>query len=136
MRATLFLMAGLAVGGCTLIDQTTFAPSPEAEADAPVPAPPKVDPRTTLLTIGYDTPDPNYRELLRYAVRAAESRAPGVEYDVIAVSPAGSNLALAQSNAVEVMRTILAQGVPAARIHLGLRTEPAKSPRQVLVYLR
>ena len=134
MKVMWVLLAGIALAGCTLIDQTTFAPAPEA---SPVtPAPPKVDPRTPLLIIGYDTPNPNYQELLRYAVRAAESRAPGLQYDVIAMMPAGGDVALAQSNAVEVMRSILAERVPEERIHLGLRTEPDTAPRQVRIYVR
>jgi hypothetical protein len=133
MKLTVCLLGCLALAGCKLIDQTTFAPAPEANTAAP--APPKVDPRTPLLTIGYDTPNPNYQELLSFAVSTAESRAPGVEYDVIAIVPAGGDVAVAQSNAVEVMRTIMEQRVPAERIHLGLRTEPATAQRQVRVYV-
>lgn len=133
MRVTWVVLVGLALAGCKLLDQTTFAPAPEEHPT--LPAPPKVDPRTPLLTIGYDTPNPNYQELLRYAVGAAQSRAPDVEYDVIATLPPGADIALAQGDAVEVMRAIMAQGVPAGRIHLGLRTEPAGAPRQVRVYV-
>ena len=89
MKLTVFLLGCLALAGCTLIDQTTFAPAPEASP--PTPAPPQVDPRTPLLTIGYDTPNPNYQELLHFAVRTAESRAPGVQYDVIAMMPSGGD---------------------------------------------
>jgi hypothetical protein len=134
MKATLVLLAGLALAGCKLVDQTTFAPSPEAPPATP--APPSADPRIPLLTIGYDTPNPNYQDVLRYAVRAAETRAPGVEYDVYAMLPAGGDAAQAQNSAVEVMRAILADGVPPARVHLGLRTEAASAARQVRVYVR
>ena len=132
MRAT-YVLLGLALGGCSLVDQTTFAPSPEEKAAAP--AQPSADPRTPLLSIGYNTPNPNYQEMLRYAVQTAETRAPGVQYDVYALLPAGGDAAQAQDSAVEVMRAILAQGVPAARVHLGLRTEPAGAARQVRVYV-
>ncbi len=134
MRAVLFLLVGLAFTGCKLVDQTTFAPSPEAKTT--VPEPPKVDPRAPLLTIGYATPSPNYQDVLRYAVREAESRAPGVQYDVIAMLPAGGDAAAGQHSAVEVMRAIMAQGVPASRIHLGLRSEPAGVTREVRVYVQ
>ncbi|HUD62427.1 MAG TPA: hypothetical protein VMQ99_23200 [Acetobacteraceae bacterium] len=134
MRAVLFLLVGLALTGCKLVDQTTFAPSPEAKTT--VPEPPKVDPRAPLLTIGYATPSPNYQDVLRYAVREAESRAPGVQYDVIAMLPAGGDAAAGQHSAVEVMRAIMAQGVPASRIHLGLRSEPAGVAREVRVYVQ
>ena len=33
------------------------------------------------------------------------------------------------------MRDIMAQGVPASRIHLGLRTEPAGGAQEVRVYV-
>ena len=105
--------------------------SPRPRPDAP-----KADPRTPLLTIGYATPDPNYQDVLRYAVRAAETRAPGVQYDVIAMLPAGADAAAAQQRAAEVMRDIMAQGVPASRIHLGLRTAPAGGAQEIRVYVR
>jgi hypothetical protein len=127
-------VAGIALAGCKLVDQTTFAPSPEASPTAPAAAP-KSDPRVALLTIGYDTPNPNYQDVLRYAVREAETRAPGVRYDVIAMLPAGGDVAQAQGSAAEVMRAIMAQGVAASRVQLGLRTEPAGLTREVRVYV-
>ena len=134
MKAVLVLLATLALVGCKLVDQTTFAPSPEATAVA-APAAPKSDPRVALLTIGYDTPNPNYQDVLRYAVREAETRAPGVQYDVIAMLPAGGDAAQAQGSATEVMRAIMAEGVAESRIQLGLRTEPAGLTREVRVYV-
>jgi hypothetical protein len=128
------LVAGLALSGCKLVDQTTFAPSPDAPPTA-APAAPKSDPRVALLTIGYDTPNPNYQDVLRYAVREAETRAPGVKYDVIAMMPAGGDVAQAQGSAAEVMRAIMAQGVAESRIQLGLRTQPAGLKREVRVYV-
>jgi hypothetical protein len=128
------LLAGLAVAACKLVDQTTFAPSPDAKPAAAV-AVPKSDPRVALLTIGYDTPNPNYQDVLRYAVREAETRAPGVRYDVIAMLPAGGDVAEAQASAAEVMRAIMAQGVAESRIQLGLRTQPAGLTREVRVYV-
>ena len=81
------LAAGAALAGCKLIDQTTFAPSPEETAAAADSA--EGGSAHALLTIGYATPDPNYQDVLRYAVREAETRAPGVQYDVIAMLPRG-----------------------------------------------
>jgi hypothetical protein len=134
MNAKWVLAAGLMLAGCKLIDQTTFAPSPEEPASKSEAA--KADPRTPLITIGYATPDPNYQEVLRYAVRAAETRVPGVEYDVFAMLPAGADAAEGQKRVAEVMRGIMAQGVPASRIHLGLRTAPAGGAQEVRVYVR
>jgi hypothetical protein len=134
MHAKWILAAALLLAGCKLIDQTTFAPSPEETAAKA--AAPKADPRTPLVTIGYATPNPNYQDVLRYAVRAAETRVPGVQYDVVAMLPASTDAAAAQQRVSEVMRDIMAQGVPSGRIHLGLRTEPAGGAQEVRVYVR
>jgi hypothetical protein len=138
MKLVWVLLAGVALAGCKLVDQTTFAPTPEADPPPLVPAASttsQADPRKPLLTIGYATPDPNYQEVLRYAVDTAETRAPGVQYDVVAMMPAGGDAAQAQENAVDVMRTILAQDVPQSRVHLALRTAPAGMAREVRVYV-
>jgi hypothetical protein len=74
--------------------------------------------------------------MLRYAVHEAETRAPGVQYDVVAVLPAGGDAATAEHRATDVMRDIMAQGVAASRIHLGLRTVQAGIPQEVRVYVR
>jgi hypothetical protein len=128
------LAAVVLLTGCKLVDQRTFAPSPEAKTTAP--AQPKVDPRDPLVTIGYSEPNPNYQDVLRYAVREAEARAPNVQFDVIAVLPANGDAAMAQHRAADVMQAIMAQGVPAERIRLGIRTEPAAMVQQVRIYVR
>ena len=133
MKGT-FVLAALLLTGCKLVDQTTFAPSPDATPA--MPEPPKPDPRTPLLTIGFAEANPHYQDVLRYAVRAAETRDPGVQYDVIAMLPAGGDAAAEQERAADVMRAIMAQGVPATRIHLGLRSEAAGAAQQVRVYVR
>jgi hypothetical protein len=134
MRAMWMLATCLALASCKLVDQTTFAPSPEAKAAKP--AGPKADTRSALITINYAEPNPNYQDLVRYAVREAETRAPGVDYDVSATLPAGADAAVAQQRATDVMRDIMAQGVPDRRIHLGVSAEPAGSPQEVRVYVR
>jgi hypothetical protein len=62
----------LLLTGCKLIDQTTFAPSPEETAAKA--APPKADPRTPLVTIGYATPNPSYQDVLRCGPRGGDTR--------------------------------------------------------------
>jgi type IV pilus biogenesis protein CpaD/CtpE len=134
MKATRGFAAALLLAGCKLIDQTTFAPSPEAAPTVGQMA--KVDARTALLTINYTEPNPSYQDVLRYAVRTAETRAPGVQYDVIAILPAGADAAAAQRRAADVMRGIMDQGVSDSRIHLGLRSAPAGSPQEIRVYVK
>ncbi|HVC60824.1 MAG TPA: hypothetical protein VND19_10740 [Acetobacteraceae bacterium] len=133
------MLACLLLAGCALVDQKTFAPAPEAKAAPAVarPAPPvKLDPRVPLVTIDFSGPPPQYEELLRYAVRAAELRDRDVQYDVVAMLPKAAGAAQGQRDAAGVMRSIMLAGVPAARIHLALRADPALAGREVRVYVR
>ena len=137
-RRLAILLALLAFNGCTLIDQTTFAPAPEAKAQTPPPLPVvPVDPRTPLVTIDYaGGVAPDYTNLLHSAVHAAQSRYPDVQFDVIAVVADPTAMADAQENAVGVMRAIMRDRVAASNIHLGVRTDPALAGSQVRVYVR
>jgi hypothetical protein len=136
-RLLTLVVALLCFSGCTLIDQRTFAPAPEAKAQ-PASAQPSVslDSRTPLVIIDYTVPSPNYGELLHAAVRAAESRYPDVQYDVVSMLPDASGISAGQERATGVMRAIMRDQVPASRIHLGLRTDPALASSQVRVYVR
>jgi len=143
MVTVMVLAAGLALSGCKLIDQTTFAPAPEAATVPPRPALPHADPRTPLVVIGFTGPAPEYRQMLGYAVHAAEARDAAVQYDVFAVVPAKGDPASqakaagdAQGDAIDVMKAIIAMGVPAARVHLGVRSDPAIDSTEVRVYVR
>ena len=127
------------LNGCHLIDQQTFAPSPEAgPAGAPTPPapPPRIDPRSPLLLIDYGIPNPAYRDLLHLAIHAAQARNPAVQFDVVSVAPTIDAASAAQQHAVDIMRAILEEQVPAVRVHLGLRSDPAVSSPQVRVYVR
>jgi DNA-binding IclR family transcriptional regulator len=132
------VLACLLLAGCALVDQRTFAPAPEAkaQAQAAAPAPVRVDARQPLVTIDFSGPAPQYEELLRYAVRAAETRDRGVQYDVVGMLPSATDAAAGQADAAQVMRAIMLAGVPAARIHLGLQADPSLTGREVRVYVR
>jgi hypothetical protein len=131
------MLALLSFTGCTLIDQRTFAPAPEAQAQpATPPAAIVLDARTPLVTIDYTVPSPDYAELLHYAVHAAEVRDANVQYDVVAVMKDTSQIAAGQERATGVMRAIMRERVPATRIHLGVRTDPTLAAGQVRVYVR
>lgn len=143
MITGMVLAAGLSLTGCKLIDQTTFAPAPEAPVVPPRAALPHIDPRTPLVVIGFAGPAPDYREMLGYAIRAAEARDAAVQYDVFAVVPSKGDPAAqvqaagdAQTDAIAVMKAIIAQGVPAARVHLGVRSDPGIDANEVRVYVR
>jgi hypothetical protein len=144
-RTALVLLGLAALGGCKLIDQNTFAPSPEAPAPkaSPAVAEPPADKRTPLLTVGFATPNPDYQKLLAYAVQQAQLRRPDAAYDVVSVVPQSGDTvaqALAASrgsgDATQVMQSMIALGVPDTRIHLGTRVEPGLTERQVRVYIR
>ena len=131
------VLALLSFTGCTLIDQRTFAPAPEAQAQpATPPGAIVLDARTPLVTIDYTVPSPDYAELLHYAVHAAEVRDADVQYDVVAVMKDTSEIAAGQERATGVMRAIMRERVPATRIHLGVRTDPTLVAGQVRVYVR
>jgi hypothetical protein len=134
MRATSVMLAVILLAGCKLIDQTTFAPSPEAKAQSV--EVPKADARTPLVSINFAQPDPDYQGLMRYALHAAAERDPAVQYDVIAMLPPNGDAGAQQKHGVEVMRAMVAQGVPADRIHLGLRSAAAGAEPEVRVYVR
>jgi hypothetical protein len=130
------VLALLSFGGCTLIDQTTFAPSPEAKAQPAPQAPVVLDARTPLVTIDYTVASPDYAELLHAAVRAAEARDSDVQYDVVSVMKDTSEIATSQQRATGVMRAIMRDRVPATRIHLAVRADPTLASSQVRVYVR
>ena len=131
------LLALLSFTGCTLIDQRTFAPAPEAKAQTPPPLPPVVvDTRIPLVTIDYTVRSPDYAELLHYAVHAAEARDADVQYDVVSVLKDTNEVAAGQERVSGVMRAIMRDRVPSSRIHLALRTDPGLAASQVRVYVR
>jgi hypothetical protein len=134
MRATSVMLAVMLLAGCKLIDQTTFAPSPEAKAQTV--EVPKADARTPLVSINFAQPDPDYQGLLHYALHAAEARDSSVEYDVIALLPPNADVGAQQKHGLEVMRAMVGQGVAARRIHLGLRSAEAGAEPEVRVYIR
>jgi hypothetical protein len=136
MRVLPLALALLTFTGCTLVDRRTFAPTPEAKA-APTKNPvTPVDPRVPLVTIDYATGTPDYTELLADAVRAAESRNPDVQYDVIAVVADVADSDAGMQRATTVMRDIMRDRVPSDRIHLGIRTTPLIRAVQIRIYVR
>ncbi len=140
-RAAAFVLSGLlAVAGCKLIDQRTFAPAPEA---APPVAPSSTETRTPLISVAPGTKLATYETLLRSAVRAAQARDPAVRFDVISVVPASGTLAeqvkaadAVRASAADVAQALIAAGVAESRISLGARPDPTARGPEVRVYLR
>ncbi|GAC1347553.1 MAG: hypothetical protein NVSMB18_32830 [Acetobacteraceae bacterium] len=122
--------------GCSLVDQTTFNPEagkrPAAAVAAAAPAAaPAPDPRA-LLTIGLPI-TADIRPDLAKAVAAARARKPDVAFDVVEI--VGLPDATLGADAATVARMIEAQGIPAARVQLAARPDPAAT-HQIRVYVR
>jgi hypothetical protein len=143
-RQALALAAFAALSACALWDQDTFQPlPPEPPKKVEAPPQPPADARTPLLTIGFATPNPDYSKPLAYALQQAKERRPTVQFDVVSVVPEAGDLTAqtlaakrGSDDAAQVMRAMIALGVPSARIHLGARPEQGLSERQVRVYVR
>jgi len=125
----------LTLGGCKLIDQTTFDPDAGAEAPPVAIAPARAANQIALISIRYDTANPVFQDQLAFAVRAAEQRMPGRDYDVVGVSTA-ADAAQASRDSLAVMDAMTGLGIATARLHLGARIDPAQTVREVRVYLR
>lgn len=125
-----------ALAGCKLIDQTTFSPELDQEqaATSAASSPIRAVGQVALVTIRYDTPDPAFQDPLSFAIRAAEQRRPGGEYDVMGVSTAADASRTARESAA-IMEAMVKLGVTATRIHLRARIDPAQKVREVRVHL-
>ena len=134
VSACLLVALPVALSGCHLLDQTDI----DKTKPAAVQPPPISDPesRPALVTIEYIKANPEYRDALKTAIRAAETRRPGLLYDVVALVGEASEAPIGRGRAADVMTVIEGQGVIPARIQLGLRLDPGRKVHQVRVYLR
>jgi len=130
----------LTLGGCTLVDQTTF--NPRAGFMEVAPPPPGLGPAPALVTIDFGKPAPVYEAALRQAVGDAVARKPGVAFDVATIVPADGTPAqqVAAATALNpdartVARGINDAGVDEDRISLSARSEVGVSSRQIRVYV-
>ena len=138
--------AVLLLGGCKLIDQTTFNPDagkPPVIATRPAPpaAPPTPDGPPPLLTVRGDPA--SFDAELRDAVAAARAAKRDVVFNVVAVveaegSPAeqAARAEAGAGGATAVAGMIVAQGVAPDRVRLETRTERGVIDREVRVYVR
>ena len=127
------LAAGLA--GCTLIDERTFNPDAERRPVFTAPAAavavtPEPGPKP-LLTVRPPVSAAVLQADIARAVAAARSLKPSVVFDVVAVTEQASDPG---ADAATVAQMIVAQGVPATRVHLAARPI-ATGPAEVRVYV-
>ena len=142
---TAALLATLLLVGCTppdfkLIDQRTFrrTPTPNSTevAGAALPSLP-------LVVIRYDNLDEDYGPSLGQAVDAATALKPDVSFDVLTPMPIAAPPDVQArftrqgiSDAQDVANTLVIDGVPPDRIHMGFRGDSGNPPREVQVYAR
>ena len=124
-RAVILASAGLS--GCTLVDQRTFNPQAGMPPPRPTPPPARAAPPLApaepgappLLSIRLPAPS-DLQATIAKAVAAARARKRDVLFDVVEFTPG----TVAGSEAAEIARIIVAQGVPAARVNLSARPIP------------
>lgn len=132
------LAAGL-VAGCTLVDQRTFNPEAGRRPPSAVPAVaavavPEAGPRP-LLTVQPPIAPAVIRGDVAKAVAAARALKPEVVFEVVELT--ADQGAAVGADAAEVARLIIAERVPAARVHLAARPIGAgPSAGEVRVYVR
>ena len=131
------------LAGCHLVDQRTFDRTAGRRPTLPaLPARPGPAPTPPLLTVRYDTPDPQYRAALATAVDSARRRKPDVLFSVIVlVPPAGTPAQqveaaqAARGNGRDVAAAIVADGADIGQVELSARAEPGLTVREVRVYV-
>ena len=96
-----------------------------------------------LVTINFAKGSGDYQPTLYAALSQALQNRPSANFDVVGVSPTrGSAAALqaaqagARRNAQNVMRSMAAMGVPAARMGISSATDPTVSASEVRVFVR
>ncbi len=139
----LALLALPFLAGCHLVDQRSFDRTAGRRPVLPaVPAPPGPAPVPPLITVRYDTPDPQYRAALATAVDSARRRKPDVLFSVIVLVPPTGTPAqqvaaaeAARGSGRDVAAAIVADGADIGQVELSARSEPGLAIREVRVYV-
>ena len=141
MRAVLAALFLIALAGCTLVDQRTFqrdgaAPGAEEVARAAAAA-------RQVASVRIGDPAEAWRRGVADAVQAAEQRAPGGVFEVMALVPLQGapaeqdrRVAEASRDARAVAEVLGAAGIPAERVRLGLQGDGGNPARDVRVFQR
>lgn len=141
MRAILAALFLIALAGCTLVDQRSFrsegaAPGAQEMARAGATA-------RQVVAVRLGDAAEAWRRSVADAVQAAAQRAPGAEFDVMALVPLRAEpaeqdrrVAEASRDARAVAEVLGAAGIPAERVRLGLQGDPGTPARDVRVFQR
>ena len=127
------LAAGINVGGMyTAGGSRMAAPTRQMAASSPA----TFTDRKPLVVIRFDKADVAYEPALYQALSRALERRPDAVFDLVAVSPAGGNSAVARRNAEGVMRAMTSMGLPSDRVILATMSNPSAASPEVHVYVR
>ncbi|MEI9929710.1 MAG: hypothetical protein WDM89_03860 [Rhizomicrobium sp.] len=96
-----------------------------------------------LVTIRFDRSHVDYQQALYSALNQALQARPDANFSVVAVSPTRGTASAVQAaqtaakrHAQEVMHSITAMGVPAARLQVASSTDPSATSSEVRVFVR
>jgi hypothetical protein len=109
--------------------------APQAAAASPRPGE-----RRPLVTVHFPRPDAPFEQPLTAAVRQALQRRPDLGFDIVAVSPPGTDAATASTaakrNMAGVVRTLAGMGVTPERLRLSATMDAAARDDEVRLYPR
>ena len=142
-RARPVALAALALlGGCKLVDQTTFgakpvSPSPDFVAEALKPGS-----RLPLMTVRFDGTPFNYDTQLKSVLDLAQTRRPDAKYHVVTVVPASGDpekdSRVIENGRYDVRRledAMTNDGVAGDDIRTSARTEKGVTAREIRIYV-
>jgi hypothetical protein len=127
------LAAGINVGGMYTAGGARMA-APARQMAASTPA--TFTDRKPLVVIRFDKADVAYEPALYQALSRALERRPDAVFDLVAVSPANGNTAVARRNADGVMRSMTSMGLPSDRVIMASMSNPSAATPEVHVYVR
>lgn len=134
------ILAALAAAGCHLVDQRDFDAKAGQKPEGPkVNATPFHGP-PALVTIRFDTPDPDYDAVLAEGVHRAMARKPDVLFTVLTLVPLAANpdAQLAAETAAaasgrSIAASIVADGAEPGQVEQAVRSEPNLKLKEVRV---
>ncbi|WP_072571853.1 hypothetical protein [Granulibacter bethesdensis] len=142
----LMFAAAPGLGGCKLVDRTTFGAAPAKPPPSALISALNSEGRIPLLTIrydGYDDADRSYTDALRTAVQQANISHPGIVYVVTTVVPATGNPTQqigrakdARTKAIAVAEDMMLMGVDSDQISLAAMTDPAIQASEIRIFVK
>jgi type IV pilus biogenesis protein CpaD/CtpE len=136
----LLVSTALALGGCRLVDQTSFGAAPRAPAPSELATALTADGAVPLLVMRPDDGVP-YGDALRQAIQAAEVRDSNARFRLLSIVPAQGDLAAQQAAldantafAREMLVDMGAAGINSDRVTLLARTDAHVTRREIRLY--